>query len=49
MTEFLDEPWDYVITVCDRARASCPVFPGRIELASTGASTTRPRSRERTR
>jgi arsenate reductase (thioredoxin) len=26
--EFLDEPWDYVITVCDRARQSCPVFPG---------------------
>ena len=26
--EFLDEPFDYVITVCDRARQSCPVFPG---------------------
>ncbi len=26
--EFLDEPWDYVITVCDRARLACPVFPG---------------------
>jgi len=25
---FVDEPWDYVITVCDRARQSCPVFPG---------------------
>src|SRR5688572_18911001 len=25
---FLNEPWDYVITVCDRARESCPVFPG---------------------
>jgi len=26
--EFLDEQFDYVITVCDRARATCPVFPG---------------------
>jgi arsenate reductase len=25
---FVDEPFDYVITVCDRARESCPVFPG---------------------
>ncbi len=30
-TEFLDQTWDYVITVCDRARQSCPVFPGRHE------------------
>jgi arsenate reductase len=28
LTEFLDQPWDYVITVCDRARQACPVFPG---------------------
>ena len=27
-TEFLDQTWDYVITVCDRARQTCPVFPG---------------------
>ena len=26
--EFLGQPFDYVITVCDRARQSCPVFPG---------------------
>ena len=25
---FLGQRFDYVITVCDRARASCPVFPG---------------------
>ncbi len=29
VTEFLGQPWDYVITVCDRARQSCPVFPGK--------------------
>jgi arsenate reductase len=28
VTEFLGRPFDYVITVCDRARQSCPVFPG---------------------
>jgi arsenate reductase len=26
--EFLDQSFDYVITVCDRARRACPVFPG---------------------
>ena len=26
--EFLGQRFDYVITVCDRARATCPVFPG---------------------
>lgn len=26
--EFLDQPFDHVITVCDQARQSCPVFPG---------------------
>ena len=25
---FVDQPFDYVITVCDQARESCPVFPG---------------------
>ncbi len=27
----LDEPWDLVVTVCDSARESCPVFPGAAE------------------
>jgi len=26
------EPWDLVITVCDRAQQSCPVFPGHPEV-----------------
>lgn len=26
--EFMDQPFDYVITVCDQAKESCPVFPG---------------------
>ena len=25
---FADQTFDYVITVCDRARQQCPVFPG---------------------
>ena len=25
---FVDQPFDYVVTVCDRARQTCPVFPG---------------------
>ncbi len=28
VTEYLGQPFDYVITVCDRARESCPYFPG---------------------
>jgi arsenate reductase len=28
MTEFLDQPFDIVVTVCDDAREACPVFPG---------------------
>lgn len=28
LQEFLDRPFDYVITVCDRARDNCPTFPG---------------------
>lgn len=26
--EFLGQPFDYVITVCDQARQTCPFFPG---------------------
>jgi arsenate reductase len=28
VTELLEREFDYVITVCDQARESCPVFPG---------------------
>jgi arsenate reductase len=28
VTEYLGNQFDYVVTVCDRARQTCPVFPG---------------------
>ena len=28
VTEYLGRPFDYVITVCNQAQESCPVFPG---------------------
>jgi arsenate reductase len=28
LAQFRDQPWDYVITVCDDANEACPVFPG---------------------
>jgi arsenate reductase len=28
LSQFLDDDFDYVITVCDNARQSCPIWPG---------------------
>jgi arsenate reductase (thioredoxin) len=28
MDEYLDEKYDYVITICDDAAEECPIFPG---------------------
>lgn len=28
LDQFLDQQFDYIITVCDRARETCPIFPG---------------------
>ena len=30
VSDFTDEAWDYVITVCDHAREVCPVFLGKV-------------------
>jgi arsenate reductase len=29
--QFLDLPFTYVITVCDNARETCPIFSGKVE------------------
>ena len=34
--EYLDQPFDYVTTVCDQAREACPVFPGGRESLHWG-------------
>ena len=31
VTEFLGQPWQWVITVCETARHTCPVFPGAVQ------------------
>ena len=31
-----NERWDFVITVCDRAKEACPTFPGRPVFAHRG-------------
>jgi arsenate reductase len=36
VAEFLGQRFDYVITLCDRARATCPVFPGGSETLHWG-------------
>ncbi len=32
VSEFLTQPFEYVITVCDRAKESCPIWPGPTHL-----------------
>jgi arsenate reductase (thioredoxin) len=29
--QYLDEEWDYVITVCDHANETCPLFSGSVK------------------
>ena len=28
LQQYLGQPWDSIITVCDRANETCPIFPG---------------------
>jgi arsenate reductase len=30
VSRYLNDEWDYVITVCDDANETCPVFPGKV-------------------
>jgi len=31
LNEYLQQPFDYVITVCDQAAETCPIFPGHAQ------------------
>src|SRR5271157_3007434 len=34
--ELMDIPFDYVITLCDQANQSCPLFPGNVKRLHVG-------------
>jgi arsenate reductase len=34
--ELKDVPFDYVVTVCDHAHDTCPIFPGRTKVVHVG-------------
>jgi arsenate reductase len=34
--EFLGQAFDYVVTLCDNARESCPLFPGPVKRVHMG-------------
>ena len=36
VTEFLDIPFDYVVTVCDHANKHCPIFPRPVKHVHVG-------------
>ena len=36
VTELLDIPFDWVVTVCGHAHETCPVFPGKARIIHVG-------------
>lgn len=42
-----DQAWDFVITVCDRAKAACPMLPGQPVIVQLGHARSGRGGRER--
>jgi len=36
LSELADVDFDYVITLCDHARDTCPIFPGKAKMVHVG-------------
>jgi arsenate reductase len=36
LDDLRDVPFDYVVTVCDHAHESCPIFPGKTKIVHVG-------------
>ena len=36
VNELMGLPFDYVVTVCDRANETCPIFPGKTRVIHAG-------------
>ena len=36
LNDLMDIDFDYVITVCDNAHESCPIFPGKTKMVHVG-------------
>jgi protein-tyrosine-phosphatase len=52
LDEFLDQSFDYIVTVCDRVREACPTFPGdpeRVHWSFIDPATVEGSERERYR
>lgn len=35
-SDFIHEPWDFVVTLCGHARETCPYFPGNVPVVHVG-------------
>ena len=47
LDQLADQPWDYVITVCDSANEKCPIFPRKTTRLHWSFGGSLPRHRHR--